>query len=496
MVSKSTATNSSSLYMYHNLLLILFFGSTVRILCISLSLLLSTVFEPYDSAASLPPFERVPRALRGLLSWDGQHFLRIARSSRGVENESYVGEIGNIFSFESGRGGYADFEQLHAFFPLYPMLISLIAHGLAGPLRSVFIDKESVLAFSAVLINNLSTVISACLLYLLGRRVLSIDGKVDDYKERVAYTSALLFCISPCGIFFSAAYSEGLFSALSFAGMLMAEYASDDTRFAASLLKIAVASCLFMTASAVRSNGILLIGYIVYSALRISHRNSSRVYATILAAFTLILCIVVAVPYAAFQNFGYSLFCSLRSNLDHQTPSVLSSSLTSIYPQWCNNKSPFFLNQIPSLYAHVQSTYWNVGFMNYWQIKHLGMFILALPSLILSFNAVISHSFNANHLLAFARSSLLLLPNKQAKIDKELPYVIHLLFLSIFEIFFMHIQVTTRLLSSSCPQLYWHAAHAFLCASGSSWKRTALLSFFCGYSIIGTSLFSLHYNWT
>jgi len=495
MVSKSTTTNTSSLY--HNLLLILFLGSTARILSISWSLLLCSVFEPYDSAASLPPFERVPRALRGLLSWDGQHFLRIARSSSGVENESYGGEIRNIFSFESGHGGYADFEQLHAFFPLYPMLISIIAHGLAGPLRSVFIDKESVLAFSAVLINNLSTVISACLLYLLGRRVLSIDGKVDDYKERVAYTSALLFCISPCGIFFSAAYSEGLFSALSFAGMLMAEYASDDTRFAVSLLKLAVASCLFMTASAVRSNGILLIGYIVYCALRISHRNSSRVYATILASLTLILCIGVAIPYAAFQFFGYSLFCSLRSHLDQAPPSpFLSSSLTSNNPQWCNNKSPFFLNQIPSLYAHVQSTYWNVGFMNYWQTKHLGMFLLALPSLILSFNAVISHSFNANQLLAFARSSLLLHPNKQAKIDKELPYVLHLLFLSTFAIFFMHIQVTTRLLSSSCPQLYWHAAHVFLSASGSSWKRTALLSFFCGYSIIGTTLFSLHFNWT
>jgi len=490
---------SSSTSLYRNLFRIITFGTFARIFLLTLSVLLCSFFEPYDSAASLPPFDRVPRALRGLLSWDAQHFLRIARtsiSSRGVDVKGVEGIL-NIFSFDSGNGGYADFEQLHAFFPLYPVFIAIVANGLAFPLQSIFLDKESILAFSAVLINNISTILSACLLYLLGRRVLLRDGKLDDFKERIAYTSALLFCISPGGIFFSAAYSEGLFAALSFAGMLTAEHASDDSRFFISLFYLSLASCLFMIASAVRSNGILLIGYVIYSSLRISSsRNTFNIYALTLACFTILLCIGIAFPYTAFQFFGYSLFCTssqFHNNIGPELSTLKTS--TFITPHWCSNQSPFFLHQIPSVYAHVQSKYWNIGFMNYWQIKHLGMFILALPILSLAFGAVSSHSFNMYQLIAFIRSSMFLKPVNKVIIDKELPYVLHMLFLSVFAIFFMHVQVATRLLSSSCPQLYWHAAYIFLTAPRSSWKRITLLAYFCGYSIIGTALFSLHYNW-
>jgi GPI mannosyltransferase 2 len=466
-------------------LVCLSFALICRIFVISLSVSIRTFFEPYDTTATLPPFDRVPQSLQGLFSWDAQHFLRISRSSRDFKT--------SVFSRENGTGGYKEFEQLHAFFPLYPVLISLVADVFVGPLSYVFVDRESMLAFSAILINNLSTIVAACLLYFLGRRVLLYDGpQIDGYKDRVAFIASLLFCISPCGIFFSAAYSEGLYAALSFAGMLCAEYAASEISISISILKLVIASFFFIMAAAVRSNGILLSGYLLYVSFQVvsMRKTLSKIWVLVFFCITFFLCIMVAFPYITFQYYGYSLFCSKDTLLDSLNPSNLTISMLHP-PQWCNKL-------FPSIYSHVQSTYWNIGLMKYWQTKHIGMFVLAMPILGLSVDAVIHHPFNFNQLITLVLSSLSLQPNRNLikNIDKELPYVLHLVFLSFFAIFFMHIQVSTRLLASSCPLLYWHAARIFLNASINSWKRIILLFFFCGYSIIGTILFSLHFNWT
>ena len=71
---------------------------------------------------------------------------------------------------------------------------------------------SSSLRLSAVLVNVAAFVAAALALYELSRRVLK--------DERLAYKSALYFCVSPASIFFSAAYTESLHAALSFAAML------------------------------------------------------------------------------------------------------------------------------------------------------------------------------------------------------------------------------------------------------------------------------------
>ena len=71
---------------------------------------------------------------------------------------------------------------------------------------------SSSLRLSAVLVNVATFVAAALALYELSRRVLK--------DERLAYKSALYFCVSPASIFFSAAYTESLHAALSFAAML------------------------------------------------------------------------------------------------------------------------------------------------------------------------------------------------------------------------------------------------------------------------------------
>ena len=75
---------------------------------------------------------------------------------------------------------------------------------------------SSSLRLSAVLVNVAAFVAAALALYELSRRVLK--------DERLAYKSALYFCVSPASIFFSAAYTESFHAALSFAAMLKASF--------------------------------------------------------------------------------------------------------------------------------------------------------------------------------------------------------------------------------------------------------------------------------
>lgn len=60
--------------------------------------------------------------------------------------------------------------------------------------------------------SNAAFVAAAVLLYRLGQKVLS--------DERAACVAALLFCVNPASVFFSAIYTESLFAMASFAGML------------------------------------------------------------------------------------------------------------------------------------------------------------------------------------------------------------------------------------------------------------------------------------
>lgn len=70
------------------------------------------------------------------------------------------------------------------------------------------------------------------------------------------------------------------------------------------------------------------------------------------------------------------------------------------------------------------------------------------------------------------------------------PYVFHWGFLTLFAVLFMHVQVSTRLLSA-CPPLYWWAAT--LCSSG--WSRP-VWGYFMLYNVLGCILFTNFYPWT
>lgn len=106
-------------------------------------------------------------------------------------------------------------EQAHAFFPLYPWVVRYAAAALRAValLTGVDVGESGTLVFAAVAVSNACFVAAAVLLHRLG---LVVTG-----DSLLAFRGALAFCATPASVFFSTAYTESLFAALSFAGLLV-----------------------------------------------------------------------------------------------------------------------------------------------------------------------------------------------------------------------------------------------------------------------------------
>ena len=185
-------------------------------------------------------------------------------------------------------------------------------------------------------------------------------------------------------------------------------------------------------------------------------------------------------------------------------------------PSWCKKQEKRF-----SLYAYVQRKHWNVGLFRYYELKQIPNFILALPVLVLSFTAAIlwiKHSWNRHakgrirgiqdvfrwSYLAFAASSSDY--QKQKEVDnsnlllgpKFLSYYAILFGFALVGTFLAHVQISTRLICSSCPAFYWFVANMTFNDNQSDAKRKrerlqALIYFyFALYNILGAIM---HVNW-
>eukprot|EP00262_Sarcandra_glabra_P015600 TRINITY_DN4852_c1_g1_i1.p1 TRINITY_DN4852_c1_g1~~TRINITY_DN4852_c1_g1_i1.p1 ORF type:complete len:269 (+),score=35.15 TRINITY_DN4852_c1_g1_i1:53-808(+) len=248
------------------------------------------------------------------------------------------------------------------------------------------------------------------------------------------------------------------------------------------------------------------------------------------------LCIFT--PFIAFQAYGYFNICR--------------GSLSDDLRPWCKTR-------VPLLYDFLQSHYWGVGFLKYFQVKQLPNFLLASPVLSLAVYSVIRYAklcpeivfslgFRATqeekgsavfyHLREDQRAKGVQVPEKSSssnfltdptlrrrkKIIKGeasgsfldplpsgddsfvlakqgyasilvLPFVLHLGFMSTVAFFVMHVQVATRFLSAS-PPLYWSAS--YLIVSPSTGRRWGYLiyTYFAAYILLGSLLFSNFYPFT
>ncbi|CDR97581.1 -GPI mannosyltransferase 2 [Babesia bigemina] len=383
------------------------------------------------------------------LSWDSEHMLNIALDDL-------------VYARENSA----------AFFPLLPWLVNITGKALKSlhlqyALLSGY-DIEVVeaplalyMALGGVLLCNLAGIIAAGALYLLVwdimyRRVLLLTcGKnvpqimTDDktpvymtekYVERIAQVSVLFYCLGPATVHCTAIYTENLFCLCTFVGLLLLSYAENNRKIATNanecvlppLIKAYVlevmAVLLFFMASALRSNGVLLLIPLFFYTLRTCcvfsklnllydydksslgyNIDVSRVRNKSLLAIrfvshwlrALIYAVSLLVPMATFQFYIYCLYCRHLTAEQVQRvksfPSfvtllvspggmtylrkIIESTNTYARP-WCSAK-------LPRPYAFVQKQYWDVGFL--WLLRQparLHVFLYCWPSYVVTYFAL------------------------------------------------------------------------------------------------------------
>ncbi|XP_017797436.1 PREDICTED: GPI mannosyltransferase 2, partial [Habropoda laboriosa] len=445
--------------------------------------------SPTDNSEPVSLYDNIIVSLfSGLIRWDGQYFIHIAKY------------------------GYT-YENTLAFYPLYPLLIRIIS----VPIRRIFfvLNVHSSLIIAAVLINIICFVKSAVIFYELSKAVLK--------NTSIAYKTAILYCINPATIFFSAVYSESLFAYLTYYSMLQSIKLDPYVSFPIALSILT------------RSNGMVNIGFPIYFELKKLFRNyvinnanfsmkalSQLIFKmTTLRSFCLICnTIIISIfPFILLQIYNYIIFCIPNSNQTFIPEHIANYSIINnlILPgnhiEWCHLK-------IPVAYSYIQKKYWNVGFFNYYEIKQIPNFFLAFPILYIMFTCIKEYIFEHKryfYTLGFIKGSEHNMQIKRKKYPSEmLVFVIHGLFLSTFCTLFVHIQVSTRLISSASPLMYWYCALLISYVpykddnniyeneeNGSSkWKVFLLtqkkyvlkdiliLSYFLGYTIVGCFMFS------
>ncbi|GCB62714.1 palmitoyltransferase ZDHHC18-A isoform X1 [Scyliorhinus torazame] len=381
--------------------------------------------------------------LSGFSRWDAQHFL-------------FIAEFGYIY------------EHNFAFLPLFPVSLRAVAETVLRPLQCL-LNLHSRLLLAAVLLNTAIFVLSAVVLYQLSVAVLQ--------DRKLAFLSSLLFCLTPASVFMSAAYSESMFMLLTFSGMLHLEKGKPLT------------SCiLFSLSTAVRSNGIVNAGFLFYSQLRhcslyVKHKikvTEKDLYKSWLNPFLRSVLLVTAgtvmivLPFVLFQCYGYLIFCESTVNAALDIPPPLLQLARdkgyrvpdedSDLPSWCHHRYPI-------IYSYIQDTYWNVGFLRYYQLCQLPNFLLAFPVVVLGVWAAwqfvhadpwycVQLGLTCRKLKEETEKDSHLLSGFHG--HRVFVYIVHATALLAFGICFMHIQVITRFLASSSPILYWFTAHLLL----------------------------------
>ncbi|XP_023301036.2 GPI mannosyltransferase 2 [Lucilia cuprina] len=388
--------------------------------------------------------------LGGFRHWDGEYFLHIAEY------------------------GYS-YENTLAFYPLYPIIVEILAKMLHY-LMDEFMCMRSCCLLMAVLLNVVLFCKAANILYVLTQRIFNDLNK--------SWNVVLLFCFNPASIFFSAAYSESLFCLLTFYIMLEC---CMEIRFVRSSLALALNIIA-------RSNGLVNFGFPVYFLMRKYILKQTHFLANFLK---LLACLLLAlIPWTFFNFFAFRQFCYTDNAVNHtqavlsyarEKQFVLAGQRLAQHSTWCDNILPF-------PYSYIQSHYWQVGFLKYYEFKQLPNFLLALP--ILSFLSWHCFVYLRHFIMKFITKYPLALLIKEYK---TLPFVLHSTFLTLFCIFFVHIQISTRLLCSATPTLYWFAADYMpksLDKLKLKSKAGLIFVWFAFYVIVGTLLFSNNLPWT
>ncbi|KAM9968442.1 hypothetical protein ACTFIW_002880 [Dictyostelium discoideum] len=440
---------------------------------------------------------------RIFVKWDSIYFIRIAE-----------------FGYEH--------EQNHAFFPLFPLLMNIFGKALNSFSFIHSLSFSDCIIVSGFIISNLSFVLSAVQLLKLGYIIFN--------NSEFAFTATLLYCINPAGVFTTAVYTENLFNLMIFSGLVQVfggdyyllemngrELGTHSMPLSRKIWCTTLASLFFSFATATRSNGILMCGFIVYTyyssyithmarlILRFLHStktykktyllkpsNSMDKLPLVNSAFDnstlskdlllyplliIIQSLIIISPYIIFQYYGYSRFCNNNDNNNNNFELIKNGD----WPRpWCGSGSGSDTSgmfKYPNLYGFVQNHYWNQGFFNYYTVSQIPNFLFATPMVLLSVGSILSYLryfINQPNQMIYStfksRSKNITIDttSQLASIGHTsdtfsvvyysphlLPFIVYLSFLTIFSVTFMHVQVITRFFIHS-PLIFWFCAKFFM----------------------------------
>ncbi|XP_064477273.1 GPI mannosyltransferase 2-like [Ornithodoros turicata] len=449
---------------------IVYLALTSRLLVFLLQVICNWIVPDHDADAfrrpTAPPSSNVVTYLfGGFAHWDAEYFLHIAEH------------------------GYT-YENTLAFFPLYPHLVRCITDSVLDPLLCILLPYQSVLLLSGVLLNVFMFTIAAIALYHL---------TLILFDETAAMEATLLFCFNPASVFFSACYTESLFSATTFLGLYLLEFGQE-----------CLATVFFILGGFVRSNGFLSSGFLIFHTfIKWSQPWQSGCELVVKTGARVALCFA---PYLLFQCYTWSLYCIPDRSVEH-SDAVLQQASEHGYHLAGYNISEWCKNVLPFSYGYVQQKYWNVGFLRYYQLKQLPNFLLATPVVALLGSACF-HFLKRNSKTFFP---IRWKPGQGVAAEvRRLPYLLHVCILLTLCTLFVNVQVTTRLVAASSPVLYWatflildhHPARGAAVLLKGKWHqqlrvlwrtdflRRRVLTFFALYFVLGTAMHVNRLPWT
>ncbi|SPO31286.1 related to GPI18 - mannosyltransferase [Ustilago trichophora] len=425
----------------------------VRILSIIFLIISSQLIQAFDTSHTLLSYSLDPSTSHSLSSgafnwllafvrWDTIYFLSSAAPT----------SLNTIHT-----GGYA-WEQTLAFQP--GIIAILRACGYVTPEMDGRWSPTAAILLTTLL-GNVLAVVSPVLLHRLVWKL--------TRNAELAYTAAVLSIFAPsAGTTLAAATPESFFSFACLMGLLALE---SGTKPALGWAQVMEASFWFSIATAFRSNGMLLIGYVWFKLLR--ERNVIGILKLILSTA---ICIA---PGVGFQLWAYTRFCLAGSGRS-----------------WCSS-SP------PSVYAFVQRHYWNVGFLRYWELAQVPNFLLALPVLVGIAYTVHTFYRDSSFSQIMTSANPLIPPGATTIRSKSeglshtstpaaTPYIIHSMVLGVLLLFASHVQIALRFATpGGVPALWIGAAHAVLYAK--PWVRRLVVGYLALQYVVAIGLYAGFY---
>lgn len=326
--------------------------------------------------------------------------------------------------------GKALYEQEWAFSPPWWGLIRMstsqyLYKALGSPLSDIHHY-----ALTGIIIANACHYLGAIALYLLTKVMFPTKG------VRFARTTAILYVMSPAGMFLVSQYGEPVVACMFFTAMLLREWAKRRKTVAASIAR-ALAAGIIALSCRIRSNGILFGVFYLFDLFY------ALIDWRILDGLTAIIHgLLLAAGFVEIQYRAWLEFCPERE-------------------EWC-------ARTIPSIYSFVQSKYWNVGFLRYWTPNNIPNFLFGAPTLVMI--AASTRTF---------------------KDEKRLwPYLVVQAIMLVSALFVWHVQIITRV-STCLPGIYWYVAT--LVGSTSPQDRTTravVLNYFTMWLLIQGTLFA------